>query len=219
MTAEQILAAARVVSTSSGGGSPDRTARLAAAEALLGSDESDGKLLAEAVEVLCGWAAGEGDPQVLRVLEAALGTRLDRLPLPRVLDAARHPAAPVRRAAAFALERVPGGAGPRGTEPAGDEGEGAAAVAELIGLSSDGDEPVRTLAVRALAVSAIDSPTVRDALAARLGEAGPVRLEALRGLALRQDARARGGLRALADEVDAVHGAGGASSGRSGAGP
>jgi HEAT repeat protein len=66
------------------------------------------------------------------------------------------------------------------------------AVAALIGLSADREGGVRDWATFALGVQIErDTPEVRDALAARLGDDDPsTRAEAIRGLAQRGDARA-----------------------------
>ncbi|MFF7180504.1 ankyrin repeat domain-containing protein [Streptomyces sp. NPDC008121] len=98
---------------------------------------------------------------------------------------AAHPDAEVRRALATALT---------GLVPAGH----APALDILLALSRDHDSRVRDWATLALAEVPGDTPALREALAARLGDADPdVVAEAARGLAMRQDPRATEALAAL----------------------
>ncbi|MGW7430717.1 ankyrin repeat domain-containing protein [Streptomyces sp. NPDC054861] len=98
---------------------------------------------------------------------------------------AAHPDAEVRRALATALT---------GLVPAGH----APALDILLALSRDHDSRVRDWATLALAEVPGDTPALREALAARLGDADPdVVAEAARGLAMRQDPRATETLAAL----------------------
>ncbi|MYV57176.1 HEAT repeat domain-containing protein, partial [Streptomyces sp. SID3212] len=76
------------------------------------------------------------------------------------------------------------------------------AVWALVLLSGDADASVRKAAVRALAGVADDTPSLREALAARLADQeADTAAEAARALAVRQDSRAIAALaRILADE-------------------
>ncbi|MER7518260.1 ankyrin repeat domain-containing protein [Streptomyces sp. NPDC126499] len=118
----------------------------------------------------------------------ALGECGDPRVVPELLRFAGHPEAEVRRQVAASLT---------GLVPPGD-GE---AVAVLVGLSRDHDPRVRDWATLALAELPVDTPVVREALAARLGDPDPdAAAEAARGLAIRQDPRAVEALaRILAD--------------------
>ncbi|MEV4945882.1 ankyrin repeat domain-containing protein [Streptomyces sp. NPDC053755] len=105
--------------------------------------------------------------------------------LGELLPFAAHPDAEVRRALGTALT---------GLVPAGH----ARALDTLLALSGDHDSGVRDWATLALAEVPGDTPVLREALAARLGDPDPdVVAEAARGLAMRQDPRAPDALAAL----------------------
>jgi HEAT repeat protein len=113
-------------------------------------------------------------------LADAIAWCYDDAALPLLLPVAGHDDARVRRAVAQALPSVLGDADP------------ADAVRVLIRLSVDTDEDVRDWACFALGtqLSEVDSPQVRDALLARLGDPhDDTRCEALLGLARRRDPR------------------------------
>ncbi|MCQ0022313.1 ankyrin repeat domain-containing protein [Streptomyces somaliensis DSM 40738] len=145
-----------------------------------------------AVPVLRELAREAREAEVVLSVVRALAARGDASVLPDVLRHAVHPDARVRRGVAAAVT---------GLLPAGHR-EG---VAALVALARDGDAAVRAAAVRALASSPDDSPTVRGALAARLEDRSPdpvVAAEAARGLAVRQDERAVETLEALLTTAD-----------------
>ncbi|WP_328772342.1 ankyrin repeat domain-containing protein [Streptomyces sp. NBC_00286] len=133
---------------------------------------------AQSVPLLRELARGAQDPLTLRCVVAALGQHQDPAALPEILRHARHADTGVRRAVAVAL---------CGLVPA-SHAEG---VARLVALSRDVDRDVRNWATTALAVLDADTPALRDALAALLGDPdAEVAAEAARGLAVRQDSRA-----------------------------
>ncbi|MGW6392237.1 ankyrin repeat domain-containing protein [Streptomyces sp. NPDC055103] len=120
----------------------------------------------------------------------ALGECGDAAALPELLEAAGHPEAAVRRAAAGALA---------GIVPAGNP----EALGVLLALSRDGDARVRDWATLALAELPDDTPLVREGLAERLGDDDPeTAAEAARGLAIRQDPRAVDALAAILADGD-----------------
>ncbi|NGO49229.1 ankyrin repeat domain-containing protein [Streptomyces ureilyticus] len=134
--------------------------------------------VAQSVPLLRELARAVQDPLTLRSVVAALGQHQDPAALPEILRHARHADTGVRRAVAVAL---------CGLVPA-SHAEG---VARLVALSRDVDRDVRNWATTALAVLDADTPALRDALAALLGDAdAEVVAEAARGLAVRQDSRA-----------------------------
>ncbi|MFI8823122.1 ankyrin repeat domain-containing protein [Streptomyces sp. NPDC053431] len=108
----------------------------------------------------------------------ALGRCGDASAVGELLGLAAHPVARVRQQVAAALA---------GLVPAGH----AEAVRVLVALSRDTDARVRDWAALALGELPDDTPSVREALAARLGDPDPeTAAEAARGLAIRQDPRA-----------------------------
>lgn len=116
----------------------------------------------------------------LRSLIDALGHHHDPVALPEVIAFAAHPSPGVRRAVALALRTLASSASPD------DE-----VLATLIALTRDTSPEVRTWAAVALAGTDADTPPVRAALTALLGDAhDDVAAEAARGLAARQDLRA-----------------------------
>jgi HEAT repeat protein len=118
----------------------------------------------------------ESDPEVLAVVAAAFGHLGEPWGLGWLLRLRRHPDAAVRDGVVSAL------AG-RGNQLATDA---------LIELSGDPDGQIRDWATFALgALAPQDSPELREALVARLEDAGEeARIEAVHGLALREDPRA-----------------------------
>jgi HEAT repeat protein len=121
---------------------------------------------------------------------SALGHLCDPRGRGGILRHAAHPSQDVRRAAAQALPFVAG-------DPADAE-----VVAALVGLSADTDSSVRDWATFGLGSQlTVDTPAVRDALAARLAdEDRDTAGEALVGLALRKDARSLTYLLAALDD-------------------
>ena len=168
---QEVLEAARELALR-----PDPHARSAAAYVLgqLGVPERTlPELSAAALEEL---AAREEDPGVLATIASAFGNLGSPYGLETLLRLRRHDDTRVRDGAAGALagrddERV-------------DEA--------LIELSADPDPGIRDWATFALGtLSPRDTPELREALAARLGdEDDDTRIEAVHGLALRGDARA-----------------------------
>ncbi|MBT2444701.1 HEAT repeat domain-containing protein, partial [Streptomyces sp. ISL-36] len=132
---------------------------------------------------------GQGREPALAVV-TALGRIGDPAALDEVVAFAGHADAEVRRAVGCALT---------GLVPAGRP----RAVGTLIQLSRDHDSGVRDWATLALAEVPEDTPVLRDALAARLGDSDPDTVaEAARGLAIRQDPRAIEGLAAILADGD-----------------
>ncbi|MGW0774229.1 ankyrin repeat domain-containing protein [Streptomyces sp. NPDC002835] len=129
------------------------------------------------------------DPEVLQAAVLGLGHHGDPAALPEIVRHAGHPDAAVRLRVALAL---------CGLVP-GDHTEG---VRTLIGLTGDPEPAVRDWATTALAGVDSDTPEIREALAARVGDRDAETVaEAARGLAMRQDPRAEQVLaRLLADE-------------------
>jgi hypothetical protein len=130
----------------------------------------------ESAALLERMAERESDPRVLAVIAEAFGHLGERWGLPWLLRLRRHADAGVRDGVATALA---------------GRSEGTA-VDALIELSADPDPAIRDWATFALGTLAEhDSSRLRDALVARLDDADPeTRIEALHGLALREDTRA-----------------------------
>jgi methionyl-tRNA formyltransferase len=118
----------------------------------------------------------EGHPGVLAVIAEAFGHLGEPWGLSWLLRLRRHPDAGVRDGVVSALA---GRTNPLATDA-------------LIELSADPDPAIRDWATFALgALAPQDSPALREALAARLEDPDPeARIEAVHGLALREDARA-----------------------------
>jgi methionyl-tRNA formyltransferase len=131
---------------------------------------------AESAAELEALAAREQDPGVLATVAHAFGHLGSEHGLETLLALADHPDVRVRDGVATALG---GRRDPR-------------AIAALVKLSSDPEPEVRDWATFALGTLApVDTPELRDALAARLGDGDlETRLEAAHGLALREDPRA-----------------------------
>ena len=124
-------------------------------------------------------ACTDGRTDVVWSAVSALGHLYDPRARDGILRHAAHPSPDVRLAVAQALPSVAG-------DPADAE-----VVAALVSLSADIDSDVRDWATFGLGSQLpVDSPAVRDALAARLGdEDRDTAGEAVVGLALRRDAR------------------------------
>ncbi|WP_344135081.1 HEAT repeat domain-containing protein [Luedemannella flava] len=153
---------------------------------------SKGPLRYAAVRALLDTARDEQDPAVLRAIAVALGHRADARAIPVFARLRSHPAAEVRDAVAFGLLDLP--------ERAAND--------ILIALSADPESGVRHWATFGLArMTDADFPELRDALAARAGDADlDTRVEAIHGLATRRDPRA---LPALLDSLTVLDAADG----------
>jgi HEAT repeat protein len=129
----------------------------------------------ESLAVLVRLLNRETDPEVLEAAACALGAFGLAGAVPPLLSLKEHRSPRVRRAVANALCCY--------TDPI--------AVQALIELTSDQNEVVRDWATFDLgSLLEADSPQVRDALAARLGDSdGVTRAEAIFGLASRRDER------------------------------
>jgi methionyl-tRNA formyltransferase len=167
-------------------------ATLAAAQALLGRDDPRARSVGAYVLGQLGiperthpqasagalerHAEGEEDPEVLATIASAFGHLGEPYGLETLLELRRHTDARVRGGAADAL--------------AGRDDE--RVLDALVELTADPEPAIRDWATFALGtLSPQDTPTLRDALAARLGDSDDsTRIEAVHGLALRGDARA-----------------------------
>ena len=131
---------------------------------------------AEVVATLLALLADETEPRVLASLGFALGHRRDARAIEPLVRLGQHPDPDVRFAVVHGLS--------------GYEDE--RAIAALIELSRDLDDDVRDWATFGLgSLVALDTPALRDALAARLSDPDDdTRGEALVGLARRRDPRA-----------------------------
>jgi HEAT repeat protein len=121
-------------------------------------------------------AEGEEDPEVLAAIASAFGNLGAPYGIEALLKLRRHADPRVREGAADAL--------------AGRDDE--RVLDALVELTADPEPGIRDWATFALGtLSPQDTPTLRDALAARLGDSDDsTRIEAVHGLALRGDARA-----------------------------
>jgi methionyl-tRNA formyltransferase len=121
-------------------------------------------------------AEGEEDPEVLATIASAFGHLGEPYGLETLLKLRRHADPRVREGAADAL--------------AGRDDE--RVFDALVELTADPEPGIRDWATFALGtLSPQDTPTLRDALAARLDDSDDsTRIEAVHGLALRGDARA-----------------------------
>lgn len=145
--------------------------------AQLGMPEPSEELKRECVGLLLDTLAMETESSVLN----SIGTALGHQQAPEAVDAMwphrAHPDAGVRLGVVMAMSNHPV----------------SRAIEALITLSSDEDEDVRNWACFGLGsqLETVDTPALRDALAARLDDQNrEVRGEALFGLAARQDLRA-----------------------------
>ena len=129
----------------------------------------------ECLEILLEAWAREQEEDVLHAIAVALGHLKDPRAIAPLSRGATHPSARVRYGVVFGLL----------THTAD------LAVHTLIQLSQDSDELVRDWATFGLGTQIdLDTPAIRDALAARLTDADPTtRIEACKGLLKRQDER------------------------------
>jgi HEAT repeat protein len=129
----------------------------------------------ESVQILLAMLETEQHPEVLQSIGVALGHWSDPRAILPLLQHQHHADADVRHAVAFGLLGH-------------DTPE---AITALIALSADPYPHVRDWATFGLAVQIdADTPEIRDALAARLGDSDPdTEGEAMVGLARRQDLR------------------------------
>jgi methionyl-tRNA formyltransferase len=165
---------------------------LAAAQELLGRDDPRARAVGayvlgqlgipertrpqESADALERHAEREEDPEVLATIASAFGHLGAAYGLETLLKLRRHPDPRVREGAADALA-----------------GRDDARVFDaLVELTADPEPGIRDWATFALGtLSPQDTPTLRDALAARLDDSDDsTRIEAVHGLALRGDARA-----------------------------
>lgn len=162
-----------------------------------GATPAESPFAAAGGDVLMRLLAEDDEPAVLSSAAIGLGHLRDERALDQLATLAAHPSAEVRRAVVHGLM--------------GHDDD--RAVAALVVLSGDPDGSVRDWATFSLGVQIDrDTPEVRDALAARLGDsAGDTREEAIRGLARRRDERALE--EALAAAASASSGAGGGGGG------
>ena len=132
-------------------------------------------------------AEGEEDPEVLATIASAFGNLGAPYGIETLLRLRRHPDARVREGAADAL--------------AGRDDE--RVFEALVELTRDPEPGIRDWATFALGtLSPQDTPTLRDALAARLDDSDDsTRIEAVHGLALRGDTRALDAMLDLLGEV------------------
>jgi methionyl-tRNA formyltransferase len=130
----------------------------------------------ESAEALERLAAAEEDPEVLATIASAFGNLGSPYGIETLLRLRRHADPRVREGAADAL--------------AGRDDE--RVFDALVELTTDSEPGIRDWATFALGtLSPQDTPTLRDALAARLDDSDDsTRIEAVHGLALRGDARA-----------------------------
>jgi HEAT repeat protein len=139
-------------------------------------DSADPALHADAADLLLGMLEHEQDIAVLDSVCTALGHLEDPRRIEPLVELRTHPHETVRFAVVFGLLEV----------------EDDRAVEALIELSADEDSDVRDWATFGLGAQIErDTPAVREALAARLGDADEdTHEEALIGLGLRGDPRA-----------------------------
>jgi HEAT repeat protein len=158
---------------------------------ILGQNLVAGKTFPEEkFDILLGLLENETDPDVLSAACFALGHIGDPRAIGPMAKLKNHPNEDVRYSVA------------RGLSGQADD----LAMAVFIELSTDEDEDVRNWATYGLSsplVEHIDTPEIREALAARLDDPfEEVRLEAMYGLAIRKDRRA---LELLREELEAGH--------------
>lgn len=164
---------------------------MAATTKLLSSESSEDRSLAadilsqvafgdetrrtEAADLLLPLFQRETDCEVLNSMSFAFGHIGDERSVSRLVELSSHPDESLRYAVVYGLS--------------GQDDE--RAIAALIVLSSDPDDDVRNWATFALGrQTEVDTPELRDALAARLDdEHDETREEAMAGLALRGDTR------------------------------
>ncbi|GAA3440646.1 ankyrin repeat domain-containing protein [Planomonospora venezuelensis] len=158
--------------------------------AQLGFTEDGKPFLEESLPVLRRMAATENDERVLRSVLGALGHHADPRALPEVLEIITSDGWTRTESDPAALAAV--------LPPGHDEG-----LALLVSMTEDPDDDVRDWATMSLAGLDQDTPRIREALAARLGDEDLSTVaEAARGLAARGDARARAGIERVLAESD-----------------
>jgi methionyl-tRNA formyltransferase len=179
---ESVLAAARELLTRE-----DPRARAVGAYVLGQLGIPERTFPAEGAETLEGHAEQEQDAEVLATIASAFGNLGSPYGIEALLRLRRHSDSRVREGAADAL--------------AGRDDE--RVFDALVELTSDPEPSIRDWATFALGtLSPEDTPTLRDALAARLGDADDsTRIEAVHGLALRGDTRALDAVLDLLGEV------------------
>ncbi len=158
-------------------GSPSAKTRGRGADILGQLGAGDPVFLAERGEALLGLLRRETEPVVLRSVGVALGHMVEPRALADLIGLANHPAAEARYGAVHGLAVL----------------DGPEAVDALIQLSADEDRDVRDWATFGLGtlMEEVDTPRLRDALAARLDdEDQEIFGEALVGLAARKAPRA-----------------------------
>src|SRR5829696_476154 len=177
-----VLEAARELATRE-----DPRARAVAAYVLGQLGMPERTLPAESAAALEELAAREGDPEVLATVASAFGNLGAPHGIDTLLELRRHSDPRVREGAADAL--------------AGRDDE--RVLDALVELPSDPEAGIRAWATFALGtLSPQDTPVLRDALAARLGDSDDsTRIEAVHGLALRGDTRALDAVLDLLGEV------------------
>ncbi|WP_426749747.1 HEAT repeat domain-containing protein [Myxococcus sp. Y35] len=158
-------------------GAPSAKARGRGAD-ILGQLGAGGPVFSEERgEALVALLRRETEPAVLLSVGVALGHLQEPRALPELIRLANHLSADARYGAAYGLAGL----------------DAPEAVATLIRLSADEDRDVRDWATFGLGslMEDVDTPQLRDALAARLGdEDKEIVGEALVGLAARKDPRA-----------------------------
>ncbi|MGW0806408.1 ankyrin repeat domain-containing protein [Nonomuraea sp. NPDC002799] len=159
--------------------------------AQFGFAEGEKPFLDRTLPLLQKMVTTEGNAQVLRSVLSALGHQGDPRALPYVLDLIGRPGHKRTMTDPIALADV--------LTPDHEEG-----LALLVGMTGDEEDEIRDWATAGLAGLSADTPAIRDALAARLGDADLRTVaEATRGLAARGDERAtRGAERVLAESDD-----------------
>jgi HEAT repeat protein len=150
---------------------------------------------ADAASALLRLAPSETDVEVNWSIASALGSTADERAVPILVALAGHSDADIRFQVAHALPSVATG-NPDGAE-----------IGALIRLTGDPDPEVRNWATFGLGSQIdIDTPAVRDALWARVGDdGGDVHGEAVFGLARRRDLRATALLIELLDAEEGIH--------------
>lgn len=176
--------------------SKDFRKRMLAADAMAQGLQREKALVEKCVQTLLAMLAREDFPPVLVAICNALGHLKTPQAVAPVAALREHPDARVRMGGVFALLQQ--------TDPL--------AIATMIHLSADTDSDVRNWATFGLgSMVEVDSVPIREALVARLGDAGEeIRWEAIVGLAVRGDERVAGPLleamKSLkASEVESAH--------------
>ncbi|GLY77226.1 HEAT repeat domain-containing protein [Actinoallomurus iriomotensis] len=157
--------------------SPDPVVRAVGCDLLGRASERHETVRADAASALLTLAPSETDVDVLWSIAQALGSTFDHRAEPVLVFLSAHPDPDVRLKAAQALPSMPAGE---------------AVAGALIRLTADPDPQVRNWATFGLGSQTdADTPAVREALWARVGDDGEdVHAEAVFGLARRRDPRA-----------------------------